>query len=58
MTGYGQSQEGLTHVQGSHASLGGCRVDIRHIRGHKVCDLLQRQQAGGVLALLELLLYH
>lgn len=50
--------EVLTHVQGSHPSLWGCWVDIWHIRRHEICDLLQCQQACGVLALLELFLNH
>ena len=52
------SQKVLTHVQGRHPSLWSCRVDIGYVCGHEICNLLQGQQACGILPLLELFLYH
>lgn len=58
VTEHRQSQELLTHVQGSHSSLWSCWVDVWYTRCHEICNLLQCQQACGVLPLLKLLLYH
>ena len=52
------SQKVLTHVQGRHPSLWSRRVDIGYVCGHEICNLLQCQQACGILPLLELFLYH
>ena len=52
------SQKLLTHVQGRHSPLWSCRVDIGYVCGHEICNLLQCQQACGILPLLELFLYH
>lgn len=48
----------LTHVQCRHAPLWCSRVHGGHAGGHEVCNLLQSQEAGGCLALLQLVLDH